>query len=97
MHVSISVVHDSIVIAIMLLHIVWHSLCISFKARAVTGEDILYVQVCECIFPNSLSCCVQKFAEKPKGKELDAMKVDTTVLGKSETCQACTCVIALQT
>lgn len=26
---------------------------------------------------------MQKFAEKPKGKELDAMKVDTTVLGKS--------------
>ena len=24
---------------------------------------------------------MQKFAEKPKGKELDAMKVDTTVLG----------------
>ncbi len=24
---------------------------------------------------------LQKFAEKPKGKELDAMKVDTTVLG----------------
>ena len=25
---------------------------------------------------------LQKFAEKPKGKDLDAMKVDTTVLGK---------------
>ena len=47
MHVSISVVHDSIVIALMLLHIVWHSLCISFKAQAVTGEGILYIQVCE--------------------------------------------------
>ena len=31
-------------------------------------------------------CCVQKFAEKPKGKELDAMKVDTTVLGQALLC-----------
>ena len=27
-------------------------------------------------------CLLQKFAEKPKGKELDEMKVDTSVLGK---------------
>ena len=30
---------------------------------------------------DEIACSVQKFAEKPKGKELDAMKVDTTVLG----------------
>ncbi len=27
-------------------------------------------------------CCVQDFAEKPKGDALEAMKVDTTVLGE---------------
>lgn len=26
--------------------------------------------------------CIQDFAEKPKGDALEAMKVDTTVLGK---------------
>jgi len=30
---------------------------------------------------------MQKFAEKPKGKELDAMKVDTTVLGMEHSCK----------
>ena len=39
---------------------------------------------------------MQKFAEKPKGKELDAMKVDTTVLGKPETSQASRLAVALQ-
>ena len=27
-------------------------------------------------------CCAQDFAEKPKGDALEAMKVDTTVLGE---------------
>ncbi len=31
---------------------------------------------------------MQKFAEKPKGKELDAMKVDTTVLGMDHSCKS---------
>ena len=30
----------------------------------------------------NLHCVLQKFAEKPKGEELEAMKVDTSVLGK---------------
>lgn len=33
-------------------------------------------------------CKLQKFAEKPKGKELDEMKVDTSVLGK-QMCGLC--------
>ena len=31
---------------------------------------------------------LQDFAEKPKGEALEKMKVDTTILGKSFTCQS---------
>lgn len=42
---------------------------------------------------------MQKFAEKPKGKDLDAMKVDTTVLGTNvlhrsrQTCVLTACLL----
>ena len=48
-------------------------------------------KLCTSISFDNVSCCAQKFAEKPKGKELDEMKVDTTVLGKSVTCDTNIC------